>query len=68
MSTESPSQGDSDTDRGPREIRDTCSGRNGAADPRQLGAPSYHWGAYDDCGQSVEWDLLWVGPNDVGVV
>ena len=35
--------------------------------PVKLGAPSHHWGADDDCGECVEWDLLWVGPNDDGV-
>ena len=67
MLTGSPSQGDSDTDRGSREIRDPCSGRSGAAYPGQPGTPSHHWGADDDSGECVEWDLLWVGPNDVGV-
>ena len=64
----SPNQRDSNTDQGPREIRDPCGGHSGSADPGQLGAPSHHWGADDDCGECVEWDLLWVGPNDVGVV
>ena len=68
MSTESPSQGDSDTDRGSREIRDPCSGRSGAADPGKPGVASHHWGADDDRRECVEWDLLWVGPNDVGVI
>ena len=62
--TGSPSQGDSDIDRGSRETRDPCSGRSGAAYPGQPGAPSHHWGADDDRRECVEWDLLWVGPND----
>ena len=57
----------SDLDWGPREIRDSCSGHSSAAYPGQPGAPSHHWGADDDCGECVEWDLIWVGPNDVGV-
>ena len=32
------------------------------------GVPSHHEGADDDCGECVEWDLLWVGPNDAGVI
>ena len=68
MSTGSPSQGDSDTDRGSREARNPCSGCRCAAYPGQLGIPSHHWGADDDGGECVEWDLLWVGPNAVGVV
>ena len=68
MSTGSPSQRDADTDRGPRETGDPSSGCSDAADPGQLGVPSHHWGADDDRRECVEWDLLWVGPNDVGVV
>ena len=68
LSTESPSQGDSDTDRGSREARDPCSDRNCAAYPGQPGVPSHHRGADDACRECVEWDLLWVGPNDAGVV
>ena len=68
LSTGSPSQGESDTDRGSREIRDPCSGHSGVGDLGQPGTPSHHWGVDDDCGECVEWDLLWVGPNDVGVI
>ena len=68
MSTRLLSQRDSDIDWGLREIRDPCSGRSDAVDPGQPGAPSHHWGADDDRRECVEWDLLWVGPNDVGVV
>ena len=68
MSTGSPSQRDSDTDQGPREIGDPCSGYSSVADRGQPGIPSHHWGADGDCGECVEWNLLWVGPNDVGVV
>ena len=68
LSTGSSSQRDSDTGRGPREIGDPCSGRSGAVDPGQPGVPLHHWGADDDCRECVEWDLLWVGPNDAGVV
>ena len=64
----SPSQRDSDTDQGPREVRDSCGGHSGATDPGHPGAPSHHKGADDDCGESVEWDLLWVSPYDVGVI
>ena len=68
LSTRPPIQRDSDTNWGSREVRDPCSGCSGAADPGQPGTPSHHWGADDDCGECVEWDLLWVGPNDVGVI
>ena len=66
--TGSPSQRDTDTDRGPRETGDPGSGRSGAADPGQPDIPSHHWGANDDRRECVQWDLLWVGPNGVGVV
>ena len=68
LPTGSPSQRDADTDRGPRETGDPGSGHNSAVDPGQPGIPSHHWGVDDDRRECVEWDLLWVGPNDVGVV
>ena len=37
-------------------------------DPRKPGTPSHHWRVDDACGESVEWYLLWVGPDDVGVI
>ena len=67
LSTGAPSQRDTDIDRGPRETGDPGSGRSSAADPGKLGIPSHHRGVDDACRDSVEWDLLWVGPNDVGV-
>ena len=36
-------------------------------DPRKPGTPPHHWREDDACGKCVEWDLLWVSPNDVGV-
>ena len=62
------SQRDSDIDWGSREVGDPCSGGSSVADPRQPGAPSHHWREDDDCRKCVGWDLLWVGPNDVGVI
>ena len=67
LSTGSPSQGDSNTDRGSREARNPCSGHSCATNPGHPGVPSHHWGADDDSGKCAGWDLLWVGPNDVGV-
>ena len=63
--TRSPCQGDMDTHQGSREVRDLCYGRSGAADPRQPGTPPHHWREDDACGECVEWDLLWVGLDDV---
>ena len=42
--------------------------QSGNTDPGQPGTPSPNWGVDDDCGECVEWDLLRVGPNDVGVI
>ena len=44
LSTGSPSQGDSDTNRGSREARNLCSGYSCSAYPRQPGVPSHHRG------------------------
>ena len=68
MSTSYPSQGDLDTHWGFAEVRDPCCGRSGVADPRQPGTPPHHWRVDDACGECVEWDLLWVGPDDVFIV
>ena len=68
MSTGSPSQRDTDTDRRPRETGDPGSGRSSAANPRQPSVPSHYWGVDDDRRECVEWDLIWVGPNDFRVV
>ena len=65
--TECPSQRDSDIYLGYREVGDPGSGRSSVADRGQLGTPSHHWRADDDCRECVGWDLLWVGPDDVGV-
>ena len=36
--------------------------------PGQLGTPS-HYGRTDDVGgECFEWDLLWVGPDDAGII
>ena len=67
LSTGSSSQGDLNIDRGSREARNPCSGRSCAANPGQPGVPSHHWGADDVSGKCIGWDLLWVGPNAVGV-
>ena len=68
LSSRTPIQRDSYIYRGPREVRDLCCGRSNAADLGKPGAPSHHWGADDAYGECAEWDLLWVGPNDVVVV
>ena len=68
LSTRPPSQRDSDIDWGSREVGDPGSGCSSVADLGQPGAPSHHWRADDDCRKCVEWDLLWVGPDDVGVI
>ena len=67
LSTECPSQGDSDIHWGSREVGDPGSGHNNVADSGQSRAPSHHWRVDDDCRECVGWDLLWVGPDDVGV-
>ena len=67
LSTGSPSQGDSNTNRGSREARNPCSGRSCAVNLGHPGVPSHHWGADDDSGKCVGWDLLWVGPDVVDV-
>ena len=58
FSTKSPSQGDSDTRRGSREVRDPCYGHNNATDSRKLGNPPHHRGSDDAFSECVEWDLL----------
>ena len=68
LSTRPLSQRDSDTNWGSREVRDPCSGGSSVADLGQPGIPSQHLRADDDYRECVEWDLLWVGPDDVGVV
>ena len=68
MLTRPPSQRDSDTSWGSKEVRDLCSGGNSVVDPGQPGAPSHHWRADDDCRGCVGWDLLWLGPYDVVVI
>ena len=64
MSTRCLSQRDSDIDWGSREVGDSGSGGNSVVDLGQPGAPSHHWRADDDCRKCIEWDLLWVGPDD----
>ena len=66
--TRSPSQGVSDTHRGFGEVRDPCYGRSGAVDLGKPGTPSHHRGSNDAYGECFEWDLLWVGPDDVVVI
>lgn len=68
MLTRSPSQGDSDTHQGSREVRYPCFGRSDVVNPGQPGTPPHHWREDDACGESVEWDVLWVGPDDVVIV
>ena len=68
LSTRCPSQRDLDINWGSREVGHLCSGGSSVVDPGQPGAPSHHWRADDDFRKCVEWDLLWVGPDDVGVV
>ena len=66
--TRSPCQGEMDIDQGSREVRDLCCGHNYAVDPRHPGTPPHHWRVDDASGECVEWDLLWVGSNDVVIV
>ena len=66
--TRSPCKRDTDTHQGSREVRDLCCGRSSAVDPGQPGIPSHHGGENDACGECFEWDLLWVGPDDVVVI
>ena len=68
MLTRPPSQRDVDTNRVSRDVRDLCCGHNGTANLGHPGAPSHHWREDDSCGESVEWDLLWVGPDDVVII
>lgn len=67
LSTRCQSQRDSNIHWGSREVGDPGSGRSSVADLGQPGLPSHHWRADDDCGKCAEWDLLWVGPDDVGI-
>ena len=67
LSTKCPSQGESDIYWGFTEVGDPGSGRSGDVDLGQSSAPSHHWREDDDCRECVGWDLLWLGPDDVGV-